>query len=181
MGSIRLFLTLRLRRTWPAFALCAFFAAFAPAEGAHVAQQAGATPKKAVSATVATVYDKQPLVTDAELARFLEILPQFRRWTSENRENAGPVAHKGRADFLYSARAADWVSTKGWKPERFFCVMGRMAAALVIVEEGNDMSGEHPPDMPKVATEELNLTRRHLEAILRALDKTGDNVPMLDQ
>ncbi|MDR0816677.1 MAG: serine/threonine protein phosphatase [Desulfovibrio sp.] len=181
MGSIRLFLKLRLRHTWLAFALCAFFAASAPAEDAHAAQQAKATPKKAVSATVATVYDKQPLVTDAELARFLKILPQFRRWTSENKENAGPVARKGRADFLYSARAADWVITKGWKPERFFCVMGRMAAAIFILEEGNDMSGEHPPDMPEVAEEELNLTRRHLEAILKALDKTGDKVPAMDQ
>ena len=59
------------------------------------------------------------------------------------------------------------MAAKGWQPARFFCVMGRLAAALVIVEEGNDM-GSRPADMPSVTNEELELARRHLGTLLMA-------------
>lgn len=92
-----------------------------------------------------------------ELIGFLEILPRFRAWAKENKEEAHPVLRNGKADFLYSPQAAAWVESQGWNPLRFFSVMGRMAAALVIVEEGNDMSGTRPRDMPGVTEEELAL------------------------
>lgn len=134
------------------------------------APAARAARKKAPQATV---YDRQPPVTDKELTGFLEVLPRFRAWARESREEAHPVLRNGKADFLYSPRAAEWVRAQGWEPVRFFCVMGRMAAALVIVEEGNDMSGTRPRDMPGVTEEELALARRHLGAMLKA----GGDVP----
>jgi hypothetical protein len=138
-------------------------------------------PQKTASAAV-TVYENQPLVTDKELSAFLEILPLFRSWTGENREDTPTVGlRNGKADFFYSPKAEAWVKTRGWKPERFFCVMGRMAAALVIVEEGNDMSGTRPPDMPAVAEKELELVRRHLGAILKALNSAGDNGALINR
>ena len=45
--------------------------------------------------------------------------------------------------------------------------MGRMAAALVIVEEGNDIPGTRPADMPTVSKSELELARRHLGVLLK--------------
>ena len=66
------------------------------------------------------------------------------------------------------------MAAKGWQPARFFCVMGRLAAALVIVEEGNDM-GSRPADMPSVSNEELALTRRHIGTLLTA---GGDAPPI---
>ncbi|WP_298030826.1 serine/threonine protein phosphatase [uncultured Desulfovibrio sp.] len=134
---------------------------------ARAAQKKGAQPT--------TVYDKQPPVTDKELVGFLEILPRFRAWAKESKEEAHPVLRNGKADFLYSPQATEWVRTQGWDPVRFFCVMGRMAAALVIVEEGNDMSGTRPRDMPGVTEEELALARRHLGTMLKA---GGDAPPI---
>lgn len=125
------------------------------------------------SAAAATVYAGQPAVTEKEVLAFAEILPRFRAWARDGREEAHPVVRGGKADFLYSPRAAEWVAGQGWQPERFFCVMGRLAAALVIVEEGNDMRGTRPADMPSVTPEELALVRRHLGILLTA----GGDVP----
>ena len=46
--------------------------------------------------------------------------------------------------------------------------MGKMAAAMVIVEEGNDMQGMRPQDMPPVTPSELDLARRHMGELLKA-------------
>ena len=126
-----------------------------------------------------SVYDKQPVITDKELDRFLEILPQFRDWCRKNNENPRPVVRDDRADFAYSKQAADWVSARAWRPERFFCVMGRLATALVIVEEGNDMARSR--DMPDVPNEDIELARRHLGTILKALDADGNNTPPISR
>lgn len=134
-----------------------------PGQNAALAAKAGRTT---------TVYDKQPPVTDKELLGFLELLPQFRAWAKSSNEEAHPVLRNGKADFLYSAQAAAWVQGHGWVPARFFCVMGRMAAALVIVEEGNSQSAR-ARDMPEVTDAELALARRHLGSLLRA----GGDVP----
>ena len=123
------------------------------------------------------MYENHPPVTDKELVGFLEILPRFRAWAKEHKEEAHPVLRNGKADFLYSPQAAEWVRAQGWDPVRFFCVMGRMAAALVIVEEGNDMSGTRPRDMPGVTEEELALARRHLGTMLKA----GGNAPPINR
>ena len=116
----------------------------------------------------ATVYENQPPVQEKELLSFLELLPAFRSWAQAHQEEAHPVLRQGKADFLYSPRAARWVTEHGWQPVRFFCVMGRMAAALVIVAEGNDMGNTRPPDMPGVSDSELELARRHMGAMLKA-------------
>ena len=103
---------------------------------------------------------------EKELLRFLDMLPQFRSWARENRIEAHPVARRGKADFLYPEDAARWVEAKGWDARRFFCVMGRMAAALVIVEDGNDLQAR-PKDMPVVDKSEVELARKHLGSLLK--------------
>ncbi len=114
-----------------------------------------------------SVYDRQPPVTEKEVAAFVDILPRFRQWTRNNGEEAHPVRRKGKPDFLYSSEAAAWVKREGWDPRRFFCVMGRMAAAVTILAEGNDMPAR-PGDMPAVSKSELDLARVHMGSLLRA-------------
>ena len=167
--------------------LCGIFAAlvlalplvaFAPGMGE--AAQAPAVKKKAEQPAPSprvNVYEKQPPVTDKELLDFLELLPQFRAWAKSNNEEAHPILRNGKADFLYSPNAAAWVQEHKWNPVRFFCVMGRMAAALSIVEEGNDMSGARSKDMPEVSEGELALARRHLGTMLKA----GGDVPPINK
>ena len=143
------------------------------------AAQATAAKKKAeqpaAASSTVNVYEKQPPVTDKELLDFLDLLPQFRSWAKNNNEEAHPILRNGKADFLYSPKAAAWVQEHKWNPVRFFCVMGRMAAALSIVEEGNDMTGARSKDMPAVSEGELALARRHLGTMLKA---GGDAPPI---
>ena len=149
-------------------------AALAPGV-AEAAQAPDAKKKTEQPAPKVNVYEKQPPVTDKELLDFLELLPQFRAWAKSNNEEAHPILRNGKADFLYSPNAAAWVQEHKWNPVRFFCVMGRMAAALSIVEEGNDMSGSRSKDMPEVSDGELALARRHLGTMLKA---GGDAPPI---
>lgn len=122
----------------------------------------------------ATVYEKQPPVTEQELIRFLAVLPQFRAWTRQMHEEAHPIVNaKGQPDFLYSDKAAQWVKAHSFAPVRFFCIMGRMAACAVIIEEGNDLKTTRPKDMPEVAPTEIAVARRHLAELL-----TAGGVPM---
>lgn len=117
----------------------------------------------------ATVYDRQPPVTEAELGAFLALLPRFRNWARQNHEEAHPIVNSaGQADFAYSPKAAEWLTSQGFAPVRFFCVMGRMAAGVVIIEEGNDLQGARPKDMPAVDQQEIALARRHLGELLTA-------------
>lgn len=115
-----------------------------------------------------TVYEDQSEIGEKELLSFLDILPKFRAWARENKEEAHPFLDNGKPNFKYSQKAAQWVRLNHWEPMRFFCVMGRAAAAVVIVEEGNDMQGTRPKDMPTVSEKELNLVRKHLGSILKA-------------
>lgn len=126
-------------------------------------------PSKGSSTPANTVYDKQPPFTDKELVSFMEILPHFRAWAASSAEEAHPTVSKsGKPDFMYSRKAAEWVKAREWDPARFFSVMGRAAAALAIVEEGNDTMTKKPTDMPQVTESELDLVRRHLASLLRA-------------
>jgi len=138
---------------------------------------AHAAKKKTEQPAASSVYDKQPPVTEKELLGFLELLPQFRAWAKANNEEAHPILRNGKADFLYSPNAAAWVQAHNWSPVRFFCVMGRMAAALSIVEEGNDMTGARSKDMPEVSEGELALARRNLGSMLKA----GGDVPPINK
>lgn len=129
---------------------------------------------KPAPAQAKTVYEKQEPITDKELVSFMEILPHFRAWAASSGEEAHPTVTKaGKPDFVYSNKAAEWVKARDWDPVRFFSVMGRAAAALAIVEEGNDMVTKKPTDMPKVTESELDLVRRHLASLLRA----GNDAP----
>ena len=130
--------------------------------------QAQSAKKNATAPRAATVYDNEPPVSSKELSDFLDVLPRFRSWAKAGGEEVHPQLTNGKADFLYSPKAADWVQEHGWQPKRFFCVMGRMAAAMVIVEEGNDMSADRPGDMPTVTQGELDLARKNLGSLLRA-------------
>lgn len=128
-------------------------------------------PQKRVSpqkAGIGTVYDNQPPVTENELNNFVKLLPFFRDWTRRNGEEAHPVLTDGKPDFVYSQQAAQWVSQHDFEARRFFCIMGRMAAGVVIVEEGNDFKGTRPADMPSVSDQELGLVRKHLGELLSA-------------
>ncbi|MBO4369427.1 MAG: serine/threonine protein phosphatase [Desulfovibrio sp.] len=115
-----------------------------------------------------TVYDNQAQTTEKELLAFLQILPNFRSWARSHHEEAHPSLTNGKPDFLYSQNAANWIKAQGWEPRRFFCVMGRMAAALVVVAEGNDLKGTRPADMPAVSDTETELAHRHLGRMLEA-------------
>ncbi|MDD4702650.1 MAG: serine/threonine protein phosphatase [Desulfovibrio sp.] len=139
------------------------------------AMAAASQSKKQAPTKPSTVYEKQPPVTDKELLSFLDVLPHFRSWAKANNEEAHPTLNNGKADFKYSPTAAAWVQQQGWNPVRFFCVMGRMAAALAIVEEGNDMNGVRSKDMPEVTEGELALARRHLGTMLKV---SGDVPPI---
>lgn len=152
--------------------VCLLLAPSMPGE-AHAAT---AGQEKKAARQAATVYDRQPPVTDKELLGFLDILPHFRAWAKAGNEEAHPVLRNGKADFMYSPKAAAWVQEQGWNPVRFFCVMGRMAAALAIVEEGNDMTGVRSSDMPEVTEGELALVRRHLGTMLKV---SGDVPPII--
>ena len=130
------------------------------------------TAQAAARQAVVSVYDKQPPVTEKEVLGFVELLPRFRQWARDNKEEAHPVRRKGRPDFLYSPEAAAWVKNEGWDPRRFFCVMGRMAAAVTILAEGNDMP-TRPGDMPAVSSGELELARVHMGSLLKAGASAG--------
>lgn len=127
------------------------------------------TPQIKISQPGATVYDRQPIITETELNNFLPLLPQFRAWAKQNQEDAHPILNaNGKPDFQYSQKAAQWVASHGFQPARFFCIMGRMAAGLAIIEEGNDLAASRPRDMPPVDQKEISLARRHLGELLTA-------------
>lgn len=155
--------------------LCLTLTSGLPGEFFSGQAQAAASQGKKQAPKPSTVYEKQPPVTDKELLNFLEVLPHFRAWAKANNEEAHPTLNNGKADFKYSPQAAAWVEQQSWNPVRFFCVMGRMAAALAIVEEGNDMNGVRSKDMPEVTEGELALARRHLGTMLKV---SGDVPPI---
>lgn len=131
--------------------------------------QANKQPAASAMEKGATVYDKQPLITETELSDFIVLLPQFRTWARRNHEEAHPIVNAaGKPDFKYSAKSADWLKARGFAPVRFFCIMGRMAAGVVIIEEGNDLPAARPADMPPVDSREVALARRHLGELLTA-------------
>lgn len=128
-----------------------------------------ATPQ----AHAAGFYD-QPPFDNAELTRFIDDFPRFRDWMTRT---TGPgdaphptVGADGLPGFEYSPAAAAELERMGWKPERFFCIMGRSAAALADIEEGDALAGTNrPADMPQVSAAETELVRRQLASLLRAV------------
>lgn len=111
-----------------------------------------------------TVYEGQADIGEAELSKFLADLPQFRAWNRGESSPAHPSVTDGRADFAYSPEAAAWVREHGWDPARFFCVMGRTAAAMTVVSEGSPLRAA---DMPSVSEGEVALVQRHMAELLK--------------
>lgn len=180
-----LILTLLVACALPAWPVCAREAGWVPIPSTPwkptLAPGAAPAKKKAIRQTPVkatppgqTVYDKQPLITENELGNFIPLMAQFRIWARNNNESAHPIVNaSGRPDFQYSANAAAWVRDHGFDPARFFCIMGRMAAGVVIIEEGNDLSTSRPRDMPAVDQQEVALARRHLGELLTAASQPG--------
>lgn len=114
-------------------------------------------------------YD-QPPFTEKELNDVIARFPAFRTWTISQNEKVHPeVDNSGRPSFTYSPRVADYLKEQGTTAERFLCILGRAAAALAIIEEGDAVSGANrPTDMPPVTANELEFVRRNLPELLRA-------------
>lgn len=113
---------------------------------------------------------RQPPFDKAELLRLIADLPRFRAWAKADGQKIHPtVTVEGKAGFFYSPRAAAQAESLGWNAERFFCVMGRAAAAVAVIEQGTDIMVNQPPDMPRVTPEELRLVRENLSDLLRAV------------
>ena len=116
---------------------------------------------------------QQPPFTETELNQFIDTLPRFREWVKANKEKAHPIVNdNGEPDMLYSDAAAETVRNAGWKPERFFCVMGRSAAAVAIIQQGEAIIKTPPDDMPNVSDDELDIVRRNLPSLLKAANQT---------
>lgn len=116
----------------------------------------------------AGLYDQPPFSSE-ELDRLIAVLPNFRNWVREHHETAHPIVKNGIPGFEYSPAAAEYLKRAGWDPERFFCVMGRSAAALALLEQGKELSDTPPPDMPKVHPSEMEHVRGALTSLLNAL------------
>jgi hypothetical protein len=115
-----------------------------------------------------SVYE-QPPFTEKELSNFVDTLPAFLRRAREDGMTAHPAVNAaGKPDFLYDPEAAAEAQRLGWEPARFFCLMGRTAAALYLVEENADLPDKLPGDMPSVTRDEMALVRKHLASLLRA-------------
>jgi hypothetical protein len=121
------------------------------------------------AAAQATDVYAQDAYTEKELVRFIESMPHFLAWARAGKATAYPVVNAaGQPDFAYTQEAAAKARELGWEPRRFFCILGRSAAALYIVEEGADLTQALPPDMPAVTDAEIALVRKHLASLLRA-------------
>ena len=121
-----------------------------------------------VTAHAADLY-AQPPFTKAELTKFIDDLPRFRDWLRANKETAHPdLMPDDKPGFVYSAKAAAHAESLGWQAERFFCVMGRAAAAVAWIERGPAVKTAPPRDMPKVAPEEMEAVQENLTDLLRA-------------
>jgi hypothetical protein len=130
-----------------------------------------AAPAADAAATRAPAPDvyAQDAYTEKELVRFIESMPHFLAWVRASKAKTHPVVNAaGKPDFVYPPEAAARAQELGWEPRRFFCLLGRTAAALYLVGEGTDLTHALPPDMPTVTETEMALVRKHLAALLRA-------------
>ena len=120
----------------------------------------------------------QDAYTEKELVCFMESMPHFLAWVRTSKARVHPVVNAaGKPDFTYTPEAAAKTRELGWEPGRFFCLLGRTAAALYLVGEGTDFMQALPPDMPTVTEAEMALVRKHLASLLRA--GAGGHAPSL--
>lgn len=111
----------------------------------------------------------QPPMAEAELARFIDSFPAFKAWSRTTGDRPAPsLDASGNPGFTWSEGAAAKARELGWQPERFFFVLGKAAACLAVIENGEDYSAKaRPPDMPPVSKEEVAAVQRHLVSLLR--------------
>lgn len=111
----------------------------------------------------------QPPMSEAELARFIDSFPAFKAWSRKTGDRPAPsLDASGNPAFTWSEGAAAKARELGWQPERFFFVLGKAAACLAVIENGEDYSAKaRPPDMPSVSKEEVAAVQRHLVSLLR--------------
>lgn len=129
--------------------------------------QCGVSDVQAGTVAASGLYS-QPRFTLKELQEFVVTLPDFRTWVKSQNEKVAPMVDANKMPgFSYSPAAADWLRAHRWNPERFFCVMGRTAAAVALIGGGDDLS-LNSPDMPVVSSQELKLVRQMLPQILDA-------------
>ncbi len=162
-----------------AAALAALLLALAPVP-VDVPGQAPPSPcllgPKAALAAGQSVYDGQGDMTEEELLRFTRHLPEFRAYMSTSGETAHPTIRNGRPDFTWSEGAAQWARGRGWEPARFFVVMGRTAAAIVLIAEGEAVRKKYR-DMPEVSEQDRRLVTKHLGEVLKAGADPGNRQP----
>ena len=119
-------------------------------------------------ASAETLYN-QPPFSEKELNQFIADLPRFRAWIKTNKEKAHPIVNEaGEPDFLYSKNAAGYIEAAGWKPERFFCIMGGRRRCRHHPARGRHHEGA-PIEMPNVSDDELDVVRRNLPGLLKAI------------
>ena len=137
---------------------------FFPPRPCRAAASADRTPRFGGNAVQSAPFSEK------ELNQFIADLPRFRAWIKTNKEKAHPIVNEaGEPDFLYSKNAAGYIEAAGWKPERFFCIMGRAAAAVAIIQQGDAITKEPPIEMPNVSDDELDVVRRNLPGLLKAI------------
>ena len=108
-------------------------------------------------ASAETLYN-QPPFSEKELNQFIADLPRFRAWIKTNKEKAHPIVNEaGEPDFLYSKNAAGYIEAAGWKP------------AVAIIQQGDAITKEPPIEMPNVSDDELDVVRRNLPGLLKAI------------
>lgn len=152
----------------PALLLCLTL----DAPPAYTAQKNAARhkPPAAERLPAQDVYAQAPY-TEKELVRFIESMPHFLAWARTHKGQARPrpvVNAAGKPDFSYTPEAAAKAQELGWEARRFFCLLGRTAAAVYLVEESTDAMQSLPPDMPPLTEAEMALARKHLASLLRA-------------
>ena len=175
-----------------AFALCVLLgaqplaAAQSPGKKQSAPKNAATSRQAAETASGTVTFVPMPDVyaqgayTEKELVSFIESMPHFLAWARAGKIKVHPVVNaSGKPDFAYTPEAAAKAQDLGWEPRRFFCLLGRTAAALYLVEEGTDLMNALPPDMPTVTDAEMALVRKHLASLLRA--GTGGPAPALSR
>lgn len=117
-------------------------------------------------------YDQPPL-RELELQRFIDTFPVFKAWVRSSGERPAPGTDaNGAPTFTWTEPVAAKVRELGWEPERFFFVLGKTAAGLAIIENGDAYAGpQRPADMPPVTPGELALIQRDLVSLLRITNK----------
>lgn len=119
-------------------------------------------------ASAETLYN-QPPFSEKELNQFIADLPRFRAWIKTNKEKAHPIVNEaGEPDFLYSKNAAGYIEAAAGNRNAFLHY-GASRRAVAIIQQGDAITKEPPIEMPNVSDDELDVVRRNLPGLLKAI------------